>query len=38
MDENDWVKIDKFNGKDIGLWKMNIEVYLYQNNLHEPLS
>ena len=31
------VRIDKFNGKDFGFWKMQIEDYLYQKKLHEPL-
>jgi len=32
------VKIDKFNGKDFGFWKMQIEDYLYQKKLHLPLT
>jgi len=32
------VKIDKFNGKDFGFWKMQIEDYLYQKKMHLPLS
>ena len=31
------VRIDKFDGKDFGFWKMHIEDYLYQKKLHEPL-
>ena len=31
------VRIDKFDGKDFGFWKMQIEDYLYQKKLHEPL-
>ena len=31
------VRIDKFDGKDFGFWKMQIEDYLYQEKLHEPL-
>ena len=27
------VKIDKFNGKDFGFWKMQIEDYLYQKKI-----
>ncbi|KAL7619258.1 hypothetical protein Lser_V15G01625 [Lactuca serriola] len=38
MVEDGRVKIDKFNGKGFGFWKMQIEVYLYQKNLHEPFS
>ncbi|KAG8650758.1 hypothetical protein MANES_07G071178v8, partial [Manihot esculenta] len=30
--------IEKFDGIYFGLWKMQIEDYLYQNNLHELLS
>ena len=32
------VKIDRFEGKDFGFWKMQIEDYLYQMKLHLPLS
>ena len=32
------VQIEKFDGKDFGFWKMQIEDYLYQKKLHEPLS
>ena len=31
------VKIDKFDGHDVGFWKMQIEDYLYQKKLHESL-
>ena len=31
------VRINKFDGKNFGFWKMNIEDYLYQKKLHEPL-
>ena len=31
------VKIEKFNGVDFGFWKMQIEDYLYQKNLYQPL-
>ena len=31
------VRIDKFDGKDFRFWKMQIEDYLYQKKLHEPL-
>lgn len=32
------VKIEKFDGADFGFWKMQIEDYLYQKGLHEPLT
>ena len=38
MAEDGKVKIDKFEGHDFGFWKMQIEDYLYQKKLHEPLS
>ncbi|KAL8123060.1 hypothetical protein AgCh_011151 [Apium graveolens] len=38
MAEDGKVKIDKFDGKDDGFWKMKIEDYLYQKKLHEPLE
>nr|KYP34487.1 Retrovirus-related Pol polyprotein from transposon TNT 1-94 [Cajanus cajan] len=31
------VKIEKFDGKDFGFWKMQIEDYLYQKKLYQPL-
>ena len=31
------VKIDKLDGRDFNFWKMQIEDYLYQKKLHEPL-
>lgn len=31
------VKIEKFDGADFGFWKMQIEDYLYQKKLHQPL-
>ena len=30
--------IEKFNGSDFNFWKMQIEDYLYQKDLHEPLT
>ena len=30
-------RIKKFNGKEFRFWKMQIEDYLYQKKLHEPL-
>ena len=32
------VKIEKFDGADFGFWKMQIEDYLYQKRLYQPLS
>ncbi|KAL4556669.1 hypothetical protein LXL04_034824 [Taraxacum kok-saghyz] len=32
------VMIDKFDGSDIGIWRMQIEDVLYQKKLHEQLS
>ena len=32
------VKIEKFDGRDFGFWKMQIEDYLYQKKLYQPLS
>ncbi|VFQ59535.1 unnamed protein product, partial [Cuscuta campestris] len=36
--ESSKVGIEKFDGSDFGFWKMQIEDYLYQNDLHEPLT
>ena len=30
--------IEKFDGFDFSFWKMQIEDYLYQKDLHEPLT
>ncbi|GJW59032.1 retrovirus-related pol polyprotein from transposon TNT 1-94 [Tanacetum coccineum] len=38
MTEDGKIKIDKFDGHDFGFWKMQIEDYLYQKKLHEPLA
>ena len=38
MAEEGKVRIEKFDGKDFRFWKMQIEDYLYQKKLHEPLS
>uniref|UniRef100_A0A803LL22 Retrovirus-related Pol polyprotein from transposon TNT 1-94-like beta-barrel domain-containing protein n=1 Tax=Chenopodium quinoa TaxID=63459 RepID=A0A803LL22_CHEQI len=32
------LRIEKFDGKDFGFWKMQIEDYLYQKNLYLPLT
>ena len=38
MAEEGKVRIKKFDSKDFGFWKMQIEDYLYRRKLHEPLS
>ncbi|GJX24517.1 hypothetical protein Tco_0230813 [Tanacetum coccineum] len=38
MAEDSKIKIDKFDGHDFGFWKMQIEDYLYQKKLYEPLT
>ena len=35
--ESSKIGIEKFDGSDFGFWKMQIEDYLYQKDLHEPL-
>ena len=32
------IKLEKFDCADFGFWKMQIEDYLYQKKLYEPLS
>ena len=32
------MRLEKFDGTDFGFWKMQIEDYLYQKNLYQPLS
>ncbi|CAJ2648559.1 unnamed protein product [Trifolium pratense] len=32
------VKIERFDGRDFSFWKMQIEDYLYQKKLYQPLS
>ncbi|GJU22193.1 hypothetical protein Tco_1025221 [Tanacetum coccineum] len=32
------VKIECFDGRNFGFWKMGIEDYMYQKKLHQPLS
>lgn len=32
------VKIEKFDGENFSFWKMQIEDYLYQKKLHQPLT
>jgi hypothetical protein len=31
-------RVDKFNGQNYHLWKMQMEDYLYQNNIFLPLG
>ena len=31
-------RVDKFNGKNFLLWKMQMEDYLYQKDMYLPLS
>ena len=35
--ESSKIGIEKFDGSDFGFWKMQIEDYMYQKDLHEPL-
>ena len=35
--ESSNIGIEKFDGSDFGFWKMLIEDYLYQKDLHQPL-
>ena len=36
-DEVKGTKIEKFDGRDFGYWKMQIEDFLYGKKLHLPL-
>nr|GFA49522.1 retrovirus-related Pol polyprotein from transposon TNT 1-94 [Tanacetum cinerariifolium] len=36
--EDGKIKISKFDGHDFRFWKMQIEDYLYQKKLHQPLA
>jgi hypothetical protein len=36
--ENDTYKVEKFNGTNFSFWKMQMEDYLYQEDLYLPLS
>ena len=38
MAREEKVEIDNFDGKNFGFRKMQIEDYLYQKKLHEPLE
>jgi hypothetical protein len=31
------IEIEKFDGKDFGYWKVQIEDILYRKDLHQPL-
>ncbi|XP_071718541.1 uncharacterized protein [Rutidosis leptorrhynchoides] len=37
MAEDGKFRIDRFDGKDFGFWKMQIKDYLYQKKLHQPM-
>jgi len=38
MEEEGSFKVEKFNGQNFGLWKMQMEDYLYQKDLFLPLG
>ena len=38
MAEDGKFRVEKFNGKNFALWKMQMEDYLYQKDLYLPLS
>lgn len=38
MEDEEELEIKKFDGKDFGFWKMQIEDYLYLRKKHPPLS
>ncbi|KAH9321911.1 hypothetical protein KI387_016550, partial [Taxus chinensis] len=38
MEDEGRSRVEKFNGKNFGLWKMQMEDYLYQKDLHVPLA
>ena len=38
MAEDGKFRVDKFNGQNFPLWKMQMEDYLYQKDLYLPLS
>ncbi|GFZ01036.1 hypothetical protein Acr_14g0006710 [Actinidia rufa] len=38
MAEEGKTKIEKFNGENFSFWKMQMEDYLYQNDLYQPLE
>ena len=38
MAEDGKFRVEKFNGQNFPLWKMQMEYYLYQKDLYLPLS
>ena len=38
MAENGKFRVEKFNGQNFSLWKMQMEDYLYQKDLYLPLG
>ena len=38
MAEEGKTKIEKFNGENFSFWKMQMEDYLYQKDLYQPLE
>ena len=38
MAEDGKFRVQKFNGQNFPLWEMQMEDYLYQKDLHLPLS
>ena len=38
MEEENKYKVEKFDGQNYQLWKMQIEDYLYQRDLYLPLD
>ena len=38
MAEDGKFRVEKFNGQNFPLWKMQMEYYLYQKHLYLPLS
>ena len=38
MAEDGKFRVEKFNGQDFPLWKMQMEDYMYQKDLYLPLS
>ena len=38
MAEDGKFRVEKFNGQNFALWKMQMEYYLYQKDLYLPLS
>ena len=38
MEEEGKFRVNKFNGQNYQLWKMKMEVYLYQKDIYLPLG